>query len=313
MSNKELSVVIGTGALGLAVMDELVAKGKDVRLVNRNGKADVPSSVAVVKADATDTAAIREACEGAAVIYHCAAPHYGSWKELFPPLMQGIIDVAENVGAKLIYADNLYMYGLPKGKLSEELPNAPISEKGKVRAQVADMLLNASRNGKIKAAIGRGSDFFGERVKTSALGNQVFGAMLENKPASVLGNIDLPHTYTYIRDFAKGLVILSEHEEALGEVWHIPSDETITTRKIIEQIYAIDDKEATFRIAPKLIVSIMAMFNKNMKDIKEMLYLYENPFVVEHNKFEKTFGMTATPRELALKETIAWYKRESTT
>ena len=311
MSNKELNVVIGTGALGLAVMDELVSQGRHVRLVNRTGIADVPNSVSVVKADVTETTAIRKACEGATVIYHCAVPDYGLWKELFPSLMQGIIEVAEHIGAKVVYADNLYMYGLPKGKITEDLPTIPVSKKGEVRMQVADMLLNAHQTGKVKVTIARGSDFFGERVRTSSLGEQVFGAILEDQPASVLGNIDLLHTYTYIRDFAKAMVILADHEKALGEVWHVPNSETKTTRQFIEQIYALENKQARFRIAPKFIVTIMALFNKNMKEIKEikeMLYQYENSCVVDHSKFEQAFDMTATPYKEAIKATMSWYK-----
>ena len=99
MLNNDLNVIIGTGALGLAVMDELLSKEKKVYVINRSGSADVPNDVEVFMADVTDKASIRNVCKGASVIYHCAAPAYTEWAEKFPPLMDGIIDVAKHTNA----------------------------------------------------------------------------------------------------------------------------------------------------------------------------------------------------------------------
>ncbi len=90
------------------------------------------------------------------------------------------------------------------------------------------MLLNDKN---IKVVIGRGSDFFGSLVKNATLGEMFFKAALSGKPANLLGNIDMPHTYTYIKDFATALVKLSENDKAFGQAWHVvPSAPTITTR-----------------------------------------------------------------------------------
>ena len=112
----ETHLIFGTGPIGLAVMNELVARGKTVRMVNRRGKADVPAQVDVVKGDATNTAFSREVCKGAAVVYNCVNPPYTDWVEKFPPLQAAILEGAAASGAKLIVMENLYMYGPTDGK-----------------------------------------------------------------------------------------------------------------------------------------------------------------------------------------------------
>jgi len=307
----ELHVVVGTGPLGIAVMKELLHKNKRVRMVNRSGQASVPSGVQVVQGNAADLESIGQACKGASVIYHCAKPPYTEWPEKFPPIMNGIIDAAAKEMAKVVYGDSLYMYGSKHQVLTEDLPNGATGHKGRTRAQMADMLLDAHHSGKVRAAIGRGADFYGPGVLESALGERIFGAALEGGPAEVLGNIDIPHTYLYIRDFAKGLVTLGEREEALGQAWHIPGAATITTRQIVNMVYEAAGKQPKFRVAPKLFVSLMGLFNANMREIKETLYLFEKPFIVNTSKYEQAFGTDTTPHEQAIAETMDWFRDRS--
>ena len=154
-------VIFGTGPLGLAVARRLATAGEGVRLVNRSGKAPAPRGAEVVAADATDLAASRSVCEGAAVVYHCATGPYGRWAQFLPPLMNGIIEGASAAGAKLVYGDNLYAYGLVDGPINEDLPYRPIGPNTRARADAANALMRAHAAGKVRAAIGRASDFYG--------------------------------------------------------------------------------------------------------------------------------------------------------
>ncbi|MDQ3301869.1 MAG: NAD(P)H-binding protein, partial [Actinomycetota bacterium] len=99
--NEGLHIVFGTGPVGMSVMDELVGKGKSVRMVNRSGRASVPEGVEVLGGDATNEAFAREASEGASVVYFALNPTYTRWTELFPPLQSGVIEGAAAAGAKL--------------------------------------------------------------------------------------------------------------------------------------------------------------------------------------------------------------------
>lgn len=302
------NVVFGTGPLGLAVARRLASTGASVRLVNRSGKAAAPKGAEVVACDATDLAASRRACEGAEVVFHCATGAYGRWAEFLPPLMNGIIEGASAAGARLVYGDNLYAYGPVDGPLREDLPYRPIGPNTRARAEVATTLMDAHAAGKVRATIGRASDFYGPQVHQSKSGDVIFGRALAGKPAQVLGDPDEPHTYTFIDDFAAGLVTLAQREEALGQVWHIPSAETVTTRRFVEMVFAQAGRPVRIRPAPKIAITLMALFSPPMAGVKETMYQSEFPWVVDDGKFVRAFGGLATPHEKAIEQTLASLK-----
>src|SRR5215203_1759749 len=230
--NDDLHVVYGTGAVGMAVMDTLVQNGRRVRMVNRSGRASVPDGVEVVGVDAADPTFTREASAGASVVYFALNPPYDKWPELFPPLQAGVLEGAASAGAKLIAMENLYMYGPTDGRpLTEDLSYAPNTRKGTVRARMSEELMGAHTSGRVRVAIGRASDYFGPRVLVSSAGQQIFGRASEGRSAQVAGDPDQPHTYSYAPDVGRGLVILGKREEALGQAWHLPNPETVTTRR----------------------------------------------------------------------------------
>jgi nucleoside-diphosphate-sugar epimerase len=307
--NGESHVVFGTGPVGLAVMDELVSKSKRVRMVNRSGRASVPHGVEVIGGDATDEVFAREASDGASVVYFALNPPYNKWSELFPPLQAGVLEGAASAGAKLVAMENLYMYGPTGGRpLTEDLPYAPNTRKGAVRARMSEELMEAHSSGRVRVAIGRASDAFGPRVLVSAAGEQVFGRAVQGKSAQVAGDPNQPHTYTYAPDVGRGLVILGEREEALGQAWHLPSPETLTTRQFVEMIFEEVGKPARIQAAPKIVLRAMGLFNPGMRELIEMLYEFEEPFVVDHSNFEQAFGEQATPLKEAIGETVRWYR-----
>ncbi len=154
-NNPKLHVIWGAGRLGMAVMRALTAKGETVRMVNRSGKANVLANVSVVAADAYNLDSAREACQGATVVYLCAKPPNHEWPQKFPPLQANILESAASAGAKLIIGENLYMYGeVPNRPLTEDLPIAATTRKGRTRAQMAEAALAAHRNGKVQVAKG---------------------------------------------------------------------------------------------------------------------------------------------------------------
>ncbi|HVS05785.1 MAG TPA: NAD-dependent epimerase/dehydratase family protein [Candidatus Dormibacteraeota bacterium] len=306
------NVVFGTGPLGLAVAGRLMSSGQPVRLVNRSGKADAPQGVEVVAADVTDPAAARRVCEGAAIVFHCASGPYGRWTQTLPPIMNGIIDGATASGARLVYGDNLYAYGPVDGPIRENLPYRPIGPTTRARAQVATTLMNAHAAGTVRATIGRASDFYGPRARQSKVGNGVFARALAGKPAQTVGDPDTLHTYTFIDDFAAGLLTLAQRDEALGEVWHIPSAETVTTRRFIEMVFEQLQRPARLQTVPRLMISTLGLFIPAMRAVKETLYQSERPWVVDHSKFARAFGSRPTQHEQAIQETLAWWQGKPT-
>lgn len=304
-----LHVVFGaSGGLGNAVVRELVAQGKQVRGVTRSGQADVPPGIEIVASDAKDLVAAASACSGATVVYNCANAPYTNWPAEFPPIMSGIIEGAAAAGAKLVFGDNLYMYGPVDGPLTEALPNAAAGHKGRTRTQMTQMLMDAHETGRVRATIGRASDFFGPRVTSSALGDRVFPAAIDGRAAQVLGNPDVPHTFSYTPDCARALITLGERDEALGEIWHLPNPETRTTRELLEIVYRITGHPPKIQAMPKVLLSLVGIINPLVRELKETDYQFEDPWVVDHSKFERAFGANPTPLKDALAATIDWYR-----
>lgn len=309
-TNQEVHVIFGTGPVGLAVMDELLKRGKQVRLVNRSGRAAAPAGVQIVAGDAADSAFTRQVCADASVVYQCLNPPYTEWVERFPPLQAGVLAGASASGAKLVSMENVYMYGSTGGKpLVESLPYAAETRKGKVRAAMAEALLNAHQQGKVRAVIARAADFFGPRVKVSAMGERVFPAALAGKAVQVLGNPDLPHTYTYMPDIGRALVTLGQEEKALGQVWHIPSAATVTTRQFLQMVGEAISKPVRVQTAPKILLQLIGLFNGDLREVLEMIYQFEEPFIVDGSKFSQAFGFQATALPTAIKSTVAWWQQ----
>jgi len=174
---------------------------------------------------------------------------------------------------------------------------------------MSNNLLAAHKEGKVKVAIGRSTDFYGPRVLASILGERVFNPALAGKTIRMLGNIDVPHSYIYIKDFAKGLVTLGEEPSTSGEVWHIPAAEALTTRELLHLIFNETKKTPKVQATSPFITNLLSRFNPVIKELREVMPTYEKTYLVDHSKFENSFGNSSTPHSEALIETIAWYKK----
>ncbi|HTS52604.1 MAG TPA: NAD-dependent epimerase/dehydratase family protein [Burkholderiales bacterium] len=310
-----LHVVFGAGPLGVALVRALEARNLRTRLVTRGRTRAIGSATPSewVEADATNSQSAQRACAGASVVYHCAGAPYQHWAELLPRMMDGIAGAARVAEAKLIYADNAYLYGKVIGPMKEDLPSNPNTRKGRVRAQLADRLLEAHHRGGLRAAIGRGSDFFGPNVLFSYAGNRLFPQVLSGKTVDALGDPDKRHSFTFIDDFAAALVVLGEREEALGRAWHVPNSEPVTYRAFVERACRLAGTEPKLRVVPRWIVGLLSLVDPTLREVKEMLYQYEDDFVVDGSRFTRTFGLAATSLDDAITETLGWYRQAAST
>ena len=303
-----LSVVLGTGALGLAVARQLSSTGQHFRVVSRVADIALPAGAEHLAANVAEPAEAKRACVGAAVVYHCASPPYHLWPKLHPPLMAAIIEGAAATGAKLIFGDNLYAYGPVDGALNEDLPYHATGPNGRTRAQIATMLMSAHKEGRVRASIGRGSDFFGPYARQSLVGDGVFARAMAGKAAQLLGTPDLPHSVTYIDDFGRALVTLGEHHEGLGEVWHVPNAPPVALRRFVEMVFAAIGRPVRIQVPPRPILQLLALFNPLLRAVVEQLYQSDRPWVVDGGKFERAFGWSATPLDQSIPATVAWFR-----
>jgi nucleoside-diphosphate-sugar epimerase len=307
-----LHVIFGTGAIGLATFDALRRRGATARLVNRSGRARVPDDVEVAAGDASDPSFAAHAARGAAVVYQTLNPPYAEWTAQFPALQAAVLSAAESNGARLVSMENVYMYGQPDGHpLTEDRAHSAHTKKGQLRSRMSEELLKAHGAGRVEVAIGRASDYFGPRGGAqSNLGNRVFPKALAGKPAQVLGDPDQPHTYTYVPDIGEGLAVLGEHPDAPGEVWHLPNDpETRTTRELVDMAFKLAGQpRSRLRRLPPMLLRSLSLFNPTVRELLEMQYQFEEPFIVDSSKITARLGISATPLAAAIAETLEAYR-----
>jgi nucleoside-diphosphate-sugar epimerase len=302
-------VVFGTGQVGHHLVTQLVDRGHDVVAVSRNGRGDFPGAQ-VVAGDATDATFTTAVCQGADVVYFCLnAAHYERWSEEFPPLQRGVLAGAAAAGARLVVLDNLYGYGPANGRpLIETMRAHPTSAKAAIRTVMAEDLLAAHAAGHVEVSIGRASDYFGPGATQSALGETVFGAALAGKAAQVMGDPDQPHSYSYTRDVAAGLIALgTAGPEATGQVWHLPVTPTRTTRQLVETVYGLVGHPPRIMAAGKTTLRVLGLVKPQMREYLHTLYQFSEPWIVDDSKFRATFGTSSTSLHEALGTTLAWY------
>src|SRR4051794_10272958 len=306
-------VVLGAGAVGLAVAEALARRGEPVRVVNRSGLREPLQGVQSVAGDVGDPAFAASATRGARVVYQALNPPYHRWPQEFPGLQGAAIAAAQSAGARLVVMDNVYMYGRARGRpFTEERDYDAHTRKGRVRAAMARDLMAAHAAGRVQVTVGRASDFFGPRAGAQSLiGDWVIPPALADKPASVMGDPDMPHTYTFIPDIGDNLVALGARDDALGRVWHLPSPETRTTRDVVALVYHAAGTRPRLKITPAWQMRALGLVNRTVREINEMRYEFDEPFIVDASRAETELGLRATPLVEAVEKTVRWYRAQA--
>lgn len=308
-----LQVVLGaSGGIGGAVVRELASRALEVRAVSRHGGAEALEGVTGRAADVATSSGAAAACEGASVVYHCVQPPYHRWAEELPPLARVVADAAALEGAKLVVADNLYMYGPITGPISETSPEQPSSRKGRVRKEVADALLAAHTAGRLRVAIGRAPDYYGPGGRNSIAGDTVFGAAVAGKPVRWPASADQPRSFSYLPDLARALVTLGASDTADGRAWIIPSAPPLTLRAVLELVERELGHPVKLAVTSKLAMRLASLRIRQAGELPDIWYQFSAPFVADGTGFEAAFGpFGLTAHEPAVRETVAWFRAEA--
>src|SRR5690625_1847665 len=209
MSALPLHVVLGAGPAGTALAAELARRHVRVRHVSRGDIPEHDASVEPFRGDVSDPEAAIDATEGAAVIYNALNVPYHLQVQTLPTLKESVLAAAFRHDARLVVLGTLYPYGLADGEaITEETPWEATSRKGRLRAELDRRYLEAHRQGDVRVSIGSSADFFGPGVFNSSLGSTFFPGVVSGEPVLGMGDITLPHSYTFIRDVALGLAEL---------------------------------------------------------------------------------------------------------
>lgn len=300
-----LKVVVGAGATGVPTALLLAEAGHRVRLVSRRGTGPDHPGVETVRADATDTAALIGIARGAQTLYNCAMPPYDRWPELWPPLSGSLLAAASRTGADYVMVGNAYGYGPVDGPMTEDLPLAATTAKGRVRARMWQDAQAANDAGRVRATEVRAHDFLGPGA-VSYYSLTVQPAVLAGADATFFpADLDAPHSWTYTVDTARTAVAAGESEASWGRAWHVPSTADVSLRRLTGILAGAAGTEPALVAMTREQFAALAQADPVVAEVAEMLYMVERPAVLDSAETRRLLGVAATPLADVVAEIVA--------
>jgi len=293
----QVTTILGAGGpIGNELAKILAASHQSFRLVSRNPKPVAGGEV--FAADLADREQTIRAVAGSSVVHLLVGLKYDFrvWQKLWPRIMANAIEACKQARAKLIFFDNVYMYGKVDGAMTEDTPYAPCSKKGEVRATIATTLINEVKAGNLTALIARAADFYGPKIEHGVPNVLVFAPFAKKGTASWLVNAEVPHSLTFTPDAARGVAMLAERESAWNQVWHLPTAPNPPTgRQLIEMAAKEFGVVPKFRVLSRPMLRVVGWFKPEIGESYEMLYQGDSPYLFDSSKFAKEFGFAGTP------------------
>lgn len=292
-----MHTILGAGGtISGALTHELMKANHRIRLISRRPVTTSAPNVDWQKADLLNYAELAKAAQGATVLYLCPGLAYDStvWQQQWPTIVRNAIDIAKANQARLIFLDNVYVYGLVDGPMTETTPYNPSSIKGDVQTQTAITLMDEVKAGNLRASIARCPDFYGAGTQRSFYDATVLDKFAKGQRAQWLGNVDKRHSYLYVPDAGKAMYLLGQHPDSDNQVWHMPTAPALTGREFIKlaaDVYSVAGKYWSFN---KLTVQLMGLFIPFMKNVVEVFYQYDQDYVFDSSKFERAFDFRPT-------------------
>ena len=304
-----MQTILGSGgAIGVELAKALPKYTDQIRLVSRNPKK-VNSNDQLMAIDLLNPDALEKVIKGSSIVYVTVGFDYNIkvWRKNWPTLVRKVIAACQEYECKLVFFDNIYMYDANHlDGMTEETPVNPPSKKGEVRAQIAKMIMDEVKAGKLTALIARSADFYGPGIKnTSMLTETVFKPLSEGKKANWMGSAKYKHSFTYTPDAGKATAILGNSDSAYNQVWHLPTaPNPFTGKEWVEHIAKEMGVKPNYREASKTIIKVMGLFMPIMKEMVEMMYQYDRDYVFNSDKFEKQFNYKPMPYQEGIKKVV---------
>ena len=303
-----MQTILGSnGVIGHALAKELPKFKTNIRLVSRNPKK-VNQNDELLSADLTLKEDVYKAIEGSEVAYLCIGLKYDikTWRKEWPVLMRNVLDACAKYKCKLVFVDNVYAIDTAEiGNITEESNMKPFSKKGAVRKEIDQMILDDMQAGKVEAIIARCADYYGPSTELSLVMIATYNQFIKNKKAQWIGYPKVPHTYTYSEDAGKAMALLGNTPDAYNQIWNLPTEKRGFTGEDWVNLVAKEmGKSASYSNIQPFMVRVLGIFIPILREVYEMQYQFEIPYKLNSDKFEKRFGIMATPYEKGMKETL---------
>ena len=310
--NPRVHTILGAGGVIGSELCSILDARRRVRVVSRN-----PPSVngaERIAADVSDLDQTVRAVAGSSVVYLVVGLKYDVdvWRELWPKIMRNAIEGCKRADASLVFFDNVYMYGRVTGPMTETTPFNPCSRKGEIRARVATALIDEMNAGRIRALIARAADFYGPAARTSVANILVFDPLAKGAKASWLVDDRVAHSFTFTPDAAASVAMLAESDAAWQQTWHLPTAPKPPTGRELVRMVANEFKvERRLRVLGRGMLGVAGLFNGDVRELREVLYQYDAPYVFDSTKFVSAFGVEPTSYAAGVRQTAAAYQARS--
>jgi nucleoside-diphosphate-sugar epimerase len=307
-----ITILGAGGVIAKGLTAELAKETESVRPVSRSHTTGAGAhGEAMVSADVSDLAQTVAAVSGSRLVFLVAGLRYevAVWRSTWPAIMRNTIEACKRAGARLVFFDNVYMYGPVDGIMTEDTPFNPSSKKGEVRAQVATMLLEEIKAGNLSALIARSADFYGPGATTGIPNVLVFDNLARGRAAFWLVKDSVPHSFSFTPDAARSLVALAKSDRAWNETWHLPTAAPPPTgREFIDLVAKELGVRSRRLVLTRPMIKVGGWFDSNTRELYEMLYQYNRPYVFDSTKIARAFDLHPTSYAEGIRVTAKAYR-----
>ncbi|NJC23494.1 nucleoside-diphosphate-sugar epimerase [Arthrobacter pigmenti] len=301
-------VVTGAGPVGWTVADQLATEGNSVRVLTRSGSGPDLPGIERVRLDVSDPRQLKDALDGAEAVFHCihgSAYRTFAWEAELPKAEQVVLKAAKDAGAVVVFPESLYSYSHPDEVMDEDSPRTATGGKRGVRTR---LLKERRESGAVTVSV-VASDFYGPRVRMSHAGERVVPRVLAGQTIRPVGNADVPHSFTYVPDLAAAMIAAARREDLWNSVLHAPTTAAPTQRGIAREFArAAGVPEPRIKPIPGWMVRALGTVSVGMRELAEMLYQFENPFIMDSTRSEALLGLEPTPLSEGAAATVDWWK-----
>lgn len=307
----DLHIVTGAGPVGTTIAEQLAAAGNRVRVLTRSGSGPDHPLIERRRVDAAQPQQLSGQFDGATAVYHCIhGSKYSAkvWRAELPAAEQVVLDEAGRAGAVVAFPESMYSYQQTDGAITENTARTGRSGKGAVREE----LLRARDAHPTPTVSVVSADFLGPYVHASLFGDQLLPQILAGKRVTAFGNLDVAHSVTYLPDLAAAMIRAAADKSLHDTVLHAPTAPAATQRQIMNAIAdAAGAPRPKITALPIWAMKVIGLGYPLLRELAELGYQLERPFVLDSTASENKLGLHPTPLDEAIAGTVAWWKSQS--
>ena len=293
----------GTGIISSGCAPLVLEKGHQLTLLNRGQttQRSIPEGAEVIQAD------IRNPDAAAAALQGRSFDVVVDWVAFTPDHVETDINLFRGRTGQYVFISSASAYQTPPQALpvTESTPlHNPFWEYSRNKIACEDRLVRAMREEDFPATIVRPSHTYDKTLLPFRGGFTMLGRMLEGRPVIVHGDGTSIWTLTHHRDFAVGFTGLLGHPRAIGDVFHITSDEWLSWNQIYNMV------GAAAGVTPELVHIPSEFISRHDPDWGAgLLGDKSHSMIFDNTKIKRLVPAfnCKTPFHEGAKEVVGWY------